>query len=306
MVSAAIVVLTKNGGLYVEELLGALFAQVGIGMHEVILIDSGSTDDTLTVAAEFPVRVEKIPARDFHHARTRNFAGSLVNSDVLVFLSQDAIPASNMWLTALLETFSDPRVGAVYGRQIARQNSSAERRDVFDTIYGEQRLVKDPALGNQLGYRFFHFSDANSAIRRSVWEATRFPEDLAVFEDIGIAKRILDAGWKIVYEPNAAVFHSHYHSTLGLFKRYFDIGFTLQRLKIWDSPGVGPSMLRDAGKLLKRKLSSGGTAGPAPGRIWQDAAKSLGFILGLNERYLPLSLKRHLSAHQIYEKAAAS
>ena len=88
--------------------------------------------------------------------------------------------------------------------------------------------MKDPAHRNGIGYRFYHFSDVNAAIRRDIWEAVRFPEDLKVFEDLGIAKQILDRGWKIVYEPEAAVFHSHPHTTVGLFKRYFDIGYTLK------------------------------------------------------------------------------
>ena len=308
MVSASLLVLTKNGAGDLEALLQAVCSQSEASASEIILIDSGSTDGTLHIARRFPVRIEQIAPEDFHHARTRNFAAALASGEVLVFLSQDAIPASDTWLASMLSNFDDASVGAVYGRQVAKSFSSAERQDLLETVYGERRLVKDPALGNHLGYRFYHFSDANSAIRKSVWEFTRFPEDLAVFEDIGIAKRILDAGWKIVYEPRACVLHSHQHSTVGLFKRYFDIGFTLKHLRIWNKPGIGASMLRDANKLLKRKISPSPGAGRrvAAGGICQDVAKSLGLVLGLNERYLPLAVKRHLSAHQIYGKAAAS
>ena len=143
----------------------------------------------------------------------------------------------------------------------------SEREDTLDTLYGEQRIVKDPAHRNGLGYRFYHFSDVNAAIRRSVWEAVRFPEDLRVFEDIGIAKGILDRGWKIVYEPKSPVFHSHSHTTVGLFKRYFDIGYTLKLLKIWDAPGTRKSMLRDVWKLLKIKAKRVVTW---PGRLGRE------------------------------------
>ena len=185
-----------------------------------------------------------------------------------------------------------------------RPGSSAEREDALDIVYGEKRIVKDPAHRNGLGYRFYHFSDVNAAMRRSVWEATCFPEDLKVFEDLGIAKRILDAGWKIVYEPEACVFHSHDHTTTGLFKRYFDIGYTLKLLQIWDSPGTRTSMLRDMWKLLKNKVKRVGDKGT--GRlvgkgIQQDIAKSAGLFLGLNQSYLPLTIKRRLSAFRVFE-----
>jgi len=72
----------------------------------------------------------------------------------------------------------------------------------------------------------------------TVWAATRFPEELKVFEEVGIAKRILDSGWSIVYMPEAAVYHSHDFPFDILFKRYFDIGVVYQRLGILNSAHV--------------------------------------------------------------------
>jgi rhamnosyltransferase len=203
----------------------------------------------------------------------------------------------------MVANFADPGVGAVYGRQVPRPGSSLEREDVFDAVYGENRIVKDPGHRNGSGYRFYHFSNANSAMRRSLWEVTGFPEDLKVFEDLGIAKRILDAGWKIVYEPEACVFHSHRHTTTDLFKRYFDIGYTLKLLKIWDAPGTRKSMLGDAWKLLKNKArrAGNGTGKLVMEGIRHDIAKSVGLFLGLNQSYLPLGLKRRLTAHRVFD-----
>jgi len=304
MVKTSILVLTKNDAYNIEAGLKSIFCQSTPASFEVIVVDSGSTDSTLEIVKGFPVRLEQIPAESFHHARTRNFAATLAKGEILVFLSQDATPSSNLWLQSLVANFDDPSVGAVYGRQLPKPGSSLERQDALDTVYGEQRVVKDPKHRNGLGYRFYHFSDVNAAIRRSVWEASRFPEDLKVFEDLGIAKRILDAGWKIVYEPEACVFHSHHHTTLGLFKRYFDIGYTLKQLQIWDAPGTRSSLLRDGRKLLGKKIRR--FTGREDGRraraaLGQDIAKSAGLFLGLNRDYLPSVLKRHLSAFGVHK-----
>jgi rhamnosyltransferase len=248
------------------------------------------------------VRIEQILPGAFHHARTRNYAASLATGEILVVLSQDAIPSSGEWLRALISSFSDPGVGAVYGKQLPKPGSTGERQDVLGTLYGEQRMVKDPSCSKR-DYRFYHFSDANAAIRRSVWQATRFPEELKVFEDLGIAKRILDRGWKIVYEPAASVYHSHQHTTLGLFKRYFDIGFTFRQLGIWNE-GTKASLLQDAWKLVRRKVARfdrNGNGRKARASLSQDLAKSAGMLLGLNERFLPLILKRRMSAFRVYE-----
>jgi len=302
IVKTSIVVLTKNGTPDINRCLKAVFGQPGLDATEVIVVDSGSTDDTLEIARGFPVRIEQILPESFHHARTRNFAASVARGEILVFLSQDAIPSSDRWLSAMIGNFDDPGVGAVYGRQVPKPGSSLEREDALDAVYGEQRIVKDPAHRNGLGYRFYHFSDVNAAIRRSVWEATNFPEDLKVFEDLGIAKRILDAGWKIVYEPEACVFHSHHHTTIGLFKRYFDIGYTLKLLQIWDAPGTRLSLMRDGRKLLVKKLrqfKGNESARRTSAALGQDIAKSAGLFLGLNQERLPSVLKRHLSAYGV-------
>lgn len=303
MVDLSILLLTKNGRRDLERLLPAVYGQRSIPSFEVIAVDSGSTDETVELLRKYPVRLKQIPAHTFHHARTRNLAATLANGRTLILLSQDAIPASDLWLHKLMSNFDDPRVGAVYGRQLPKHGSMSERQETLDTVYGAHKFVKDPAHRNGLGYRFYHFSDANAAIRRSVWQATRFPEELKVFEDLGIAKRILDNGWKIVYEPEAPVFHSHNHSTIGLFKRYFDIGYTLKSLKIWDAPGTRESLSRDAWRMLGRKIKRAhrrDKTRAAGNGIQQDIAKSVGLFLGLNQGCLPLILKRHLSAFRVF------
>ncbi len=304
MQKLSILLLTRNGEYDLHRLLPALFRQKTTASFEVIAIDSSSSDGTLDVLGRYPIRIEQIPASQFHHARTRNLAASMASGDILIFLSQDAIPATDGWLDALISNFADSTVGAVYGRQFPKPDSSLERSHALDAVYGDIKLVKDPANRNGMGYRFYHFSDANAAIRRTAWDAVRFPEELKVFEDLGIAKRLLDSGWKIIYEPEAAVFHSHQHTTVGLFKRYFDIGYTLKLLQIWDAPGTKKSMVRDMFKLVKGKLQR---VGPNDSRkstghgIRQDIAKSLGIFLGLNQNCLPLPVKRRLSAYRVFE-----
>ncbi len=297
----SVVIPTKNGERWIGKCLEAVYSQEAVGLVEVVMVDSGSTDGTLEIARKYPVRIVEIPAEDFHHARTRNYAATLTTGKYLVFLSQDAIPANYLWLKAMLQNFSDGAVGAVYGRQVPKTGSTQERHDALNTMYGSERVVKDASSKERLGYRYYHFSDANAAIRREVWEATRFPEDLKVFEDLGIAKKILDAGWHIVYEPEASVVHSHNHTTVELFKRYFDIGYTFERLGIWNEL-THNSMMKEVGKLVRNKLRGNGhgTRSAAVGGIKIDVAKSAGFWLGVHQRYVPMAVKRRLSAHHVF------
>lgn len=299
----SILILTKNEERNIEECLDAVFAQDLDGRPEVILIDSGSTDRTLEIARAYPLELYRLAEHAFHHARTRNLGAELARGGYLTYLAADALPCNENWLGALLRNFGDPRVGAVYGRQLPRPNASIERRTVLDRMYADRRLEKWGATKAELGYRYYHFSTVNCAIRKEVWRQTGFPPDTNVCEDVAIAARILDAGWKIVYEPDAAVYHTHDFSGWQLFRRYFDMGVIYRRRNIWDSANR-KMLLRDGFRSLRAKVSGFQnlySIAARAGGVCQDTAKFAGLVLGNNERWLPRALKRRLSAFGLFE-----
>src|SRR5215471_20318799 len=102
MIETSILIPTKNGAQDIGACLGAIYSQKHVRPFEVLVVDSGSTDATLEIVRRYPARIEQIPPEAFHHARTRNAVASLARGEFLVFLSQDAIPASDSWLVSLL------------------------------------------------------------------------------------------------------------------------------------------------------------------------------------------------------------
>ena len=302
-VQASILLLTKNEAANIRKCLDAVFSQEHMSEFEVIAVDSGSSDGTAEILHCYPVQLHQISTEGFHHARTRNLVAELARGQFLVYLAADALPTSRNWLNSLLRNFDDETVGAVYGRHIPKSGARIERRDVLSTMYTDTRVVKSRDNKANFGYRYYHFSTVNCAIRRDVWEKTRFPEDYKVFEDVAIAKLILDGGWKIVYEPQAAVYHSHDFSTARLFKRYFDVGVVYRRLNIWDAKSK--NMLRRDGLRSARSklylLWNGPGLKELGHGLCHDAAKCAGLLLGRNETLLPRAMKKWLSAFRLFD-----
>lgn len=300
--AVSILIPVKNERRWIAACLDAVFAQQGPDF-EVIVADSGSTDGTLDILRRYPLRLVEIAPGEFHHARTRNRLAALASGEFLVFLGGDAVPLSSRWLAALLAPLLDPAVDAVYGRQIPREGASLERQASLALMYGDQPLRKHWSDLARQGYLLYHFSTVTCAIRTSVWRRHPFPEHLPVFEDMGFSKSLLDAGGTIVYEPAAAVRHSHDYAPGRLFRRFYDTGVIYERLGIWRAgSGQRRTLVRDGLATASHKLAR---LRREPLRqicadLGRDALKFAGLSLGRNERWLPLPLKRRLTCFGIY------
>ncbi len=225
----SIVIPTRNAGPEFPELLERLLAQRVSLPLEIIVIDSGSTDGTIEQCARFPVTVLTIPPEEFDHGETRDRAIRHTHGQFVALLVQDALPANEWWLECLIEPLrEDASIAGTYSRQIPRPGSDAfVRRHVKDHVASRQeprrqRLddsVDLSALTLEEKITLFSFDNVSSAIRRSVWE--RFPFGRATFgEDIRWAKRIMEAGYTIYYQPDSVVIHSHDRSAWYDFKRF--------------------------------------------------------------------------------------
>jgi rhamnosyltransferase len=228
----SLVLLTYNGMSFVEECLRMITLQELEWPLEIIHIDSGSTDGTLDVARAFSLPTRHIQKKDFHHSRTRNLAADLARNNLVVYLSQDAIPASRHWLSSLVSPFQDQTVGGVYGRQIPPDTMGPLRKCAMGHLYPDKRDVRDPSAVPHLTLSMLRFSDANAAIRKDLLTRFRFNEQALVCEDHGMCRDILSVGYKVIYEPDAAVIHGHERTLFGEFQWAVDNGISLTRMGI--------------------------------------------------------------------------
>ncbi len=217
MADISVIIPTKNAGGIFGDVLAGLRGQTFSGGLEIVVVDSGSTDQTLELARQYGCIVHKIDPAEFDHGATRDRAIGFANAPVVILMTQDAVPANENLVQALHACFHDQRVAGAYARQIPRTQADVlTTRNVNNHLTGRGALVvqevPEPGALARLPplerYVACNFDNVCSAVRRSAWENTRFGKcDFG--EDLVWAKRVLEAGWKILYEPSAAVIHSH-------------------------------------------------------------------------------------------------
>jgi rhamnosyltransferase len=224
--------LTKNGGERLKECLRAVCSQRLAWPFEILAIDSGSRDGSAEVLkAHSRVTFTSIPAGVFQHGRTRNLAMRQAQSELVAFLTQDAVPASEDWLAQLVE-FMDthPEVAGAFGRQVAHAGADPleawEIARNFETFTSQPPVFRAAPAGGEPGgemerARLHFFSNVNSCIRRQSWERIPFPE-IEFGEDQAWAFRIQQAGLATGYAERAIVRHSHAYGALDLFRRRYD------------------------------------------------------------------------------------
>jgi O-antigen biosynthesis protein len=214
--SVSVVIPVLDGERFLDSVLQALQRE---GPDEVLVIDSGSHDRSRQIATSAGARVIEVTPESFGHGTTRNLGAESTTGEFICFLTQDAEPVPG-WLSAYREAFDlTDHVGAAYGPHLPRPDTSPMiARELTEFFHG---FSPDdvPVVQDRDGPIFL--SNVNACYWRACWTEIRFPE-VAYAEDQGFARAMLDAGWKKVYHPGAAVLHAHDYGTVEFMRRYFD------------------------------------------------------------------------------------
>ena len=224
---ASVLIPAFNAGPAFEGVLDAVLGQRTPWRFEIVVFDSGSDDGTWErLQARPEIRLRRIPQSEFQHGRTRNALAAEARGEVLVFITQDAEPASPLWLADLVAALErHPRAAGAFGRHLPRSDASPfTKRDLhgFFRRLGAQPLERSKFWdlerwngGDEAFRRELHFfSSNNAALRRSVWSRLPLPE-VDYGEDQLWAARVLQHRYSLVYAPTAAVIHSHEYDEAG-------------------------------------------------------------------------------------------
>ena len=296
----SVVIPTKDADGDLRRCLDAVRRQQLDDEVEIVVVDSGSDDHTLAIARAYGAAAFEIDPAEFTHGRARNRGVSHSAGEVLVFLSQDAIPAADDWLERLIAPLrARPALAGVYGRQLPHAGARPPEVFFLDFLYGAVPRIQRASSRSELSMNTTLFSNVNAAVPRSVWERYPFAEDIIMSEDQEWSRRVLLAGFTLAYEPAASVRHSHDYTLGSAFRRFFDSGVSAEHSYLFGEER-SRQVLRAAALRYARQevvwLARGGQRRWIPYAALYESVKFAGLILGANHRRLPAPVKRRFSA----------
>ncbi|MEO1192591.1 MAG: glycosyltransferase family 2 protein [Pseudomonadota bacterium] len=210
-VKISIIVRGLNEGRNIKKLFGSLLMQKEQSF-EVILVDSGSTDNSVQIADTFGVKIVKIDRREFTFGKALNLGCATARGDFLVIVSAHAVPMYDDWLSELLKPLSDPSVKLSYGMQRGGEENYFSECCLMESWFPDIDIIP------QLGY---FCNNANLAIRKRDWDNQPFDERLPGLEDLAWAKLASRDRGNIAYTSTGGVFHIHDDSTYKIMLRYY-------------------------------------------------------------------------------------
>lgn len=297
----SVIIPTYNAAAFLPLLLKRLKQQTVA--HELIIVDSNSTDGTKELIDYTATNFISIAKSSFNHGSSRNLGVQAAKYDIVVFLTQDALPASPHTLENLVKMLiSRQEIAMAYGRQLPYPETGIFGRIARLNNYPANSILKTKDLIPEMGIKTCSCSNSFAAYRKDDLLAVgSFPSDTILGEDVSVAARFILQNKIVAYCAEAEVFHSHDYTIIEEFKRYFDIG-----VFHYEQRAVLKEFSRAESEGFKyvfqecNYLRSNGYLKLIPQQLIRTIAKYIGYKIGKAEILLPVSLKRRLSMHPAF------
>jgi glycosyltransferase involved in cell wall biosynthesis len=218
--NCSIVIRAYNEEKYIGRLLEGIKRQT-VQDVDVILVDSGSTDSTVSIAESFGARIVHIPSAEFTFGRSLNCGIKAAKREFVVIASAHVYPVYPDWLESLLRPFQDEHVAITYGKQRGPDFATFSEQQIFHQWYPN---------GSNLDQVTAFCNNANAAIRKSLWQKNKYDETLTGLEDLAWAKWVKGQGYKIAYAAEAEIIHIHNEMPRGVYNRYRREAMALRKI----------------------------------------------------------------------------
>lgn len=287
MAETSIVIRAFNEEKHLPALLDGLERQT-YRDFESLVVDSGSFDHTREIAQRRAHHLITIRPDDFTFGHSLNVGIRASRGRFIVIVSAHTEPTDERWLEHLVAPLAEPRTAMVYGRQMGPPGAKFSECLDFERTFGPQAKVLLPPN--------FFANNANSAVRRDLWEQHAFDETLPGLEDVEWAKYWMERGYQVVYAPGAAIHHIHAETWPQVRRRYYREGQAAWWIGVQRRRQIPGEVLREAGDLARDFVEAwrqGGLVGKAAEITRFRLEKAIGKVGGIwNGATTPNPMKR--------------
>ena len=283
-------------------LLRMLGGQTVLPRKIILMVTEGGKEVFPEGSSDPRIEIHRLQKADFDHAGTRNLAASYSDAEMILFMTQDAVPEDIHFLEEMLDGMSnDEKIAVTYARQLPKKDCRPIERLIRRFNYPEDSRMKSLEDLPELGIKTYFCSDVSAMYRREIFEKLGGFQTPALFnEDMIFAAAAVRAGYKIFYNAEARVLHSHNLKLMEQFRRNFDVGASQA-----DHPEVFAEISSESegGKMFKtvsKGLVKLGRWYLLPYFILQCGAKFIGFRLGKGYQKLKPAKVKKLSSNRAY------
>ena len=183
--------------------------------REILVVDNGSRDGTAKILARHTPHVRVLAERRRGPAAARNRGLASASGEIVAFTDADCV-VDAQWLRHLVAPLEDRGVAIAGGRILARRPCNPIER-FGEEIHDHERAINVYAPPYAITMNWASPSTALAAVGG-------FDARLARGEDVDLAYRLVQAGYRIVFAPDAVVYHANERSFAGLFREGFQHG----------------------------------------------------------------------------------
>lgn len=288
-----------------DRLLAMLSRQTKLP-NKILVIDtipeaSGQSDVGRRCEGNSLVELTSIPQREFNHGGTRNMGVKMSGADIVVMMTQDAVPADEYLLEELVKPFEKQKVAVSFARQLATEEVGIVEQYTRVFNYPDQSREKTKDDIKTLGIKAYFCSDVCAAYRKDIYESLGGFVTKTIFnEDTIMASKMLEADYHVYYAAKARVYHAHKYTGKQQFQRNFDLGVSHREYReIFQkvsSESEGVKLVKNTIKYLFKS----GHPFMVIGLVWQSGCKFLGYRFGKKYDKMPKSLVKMCSSQKSY------
>jgi len=223
-ISISVIIPTKNAGDDFEPLVKMLLKQRGFNRVEIIVVDSGSSDQTLEIASRFSCNIVRIKPEQFSHSYSRNLGAENATGDYLLFTTQDALPPTDTWLYELATALVQNKAAAVSCAETPREDADLFYRVIcwnhyrFLEVNGTDRILTKPNIEDHINLRKNgQLSDIANLISKELFFKYKYRYNYA--EDLDLGIRLIKDGYSLVFLGTTRIIHSHLRPAYYFMKR---------------------------------------------------------------------------------------